>query len=149
MNASATAATRQAYRLLIGGQALAQLGMSRLTRDTDYLVNDPSSGAAFLHDEAADVDYLNANGHKFFAQVWAAEAGNTTGVASPQSLLELKAFAFVQHCLLGHWQKADNAELDIKFLARTFKLTSVKLVAKHVTSGQLSEVLKLLASVRQ
>ena len=148
MNAPATAATRQAPRLLIGGQALVALGSTRITTDTDYLVNDLSSPAGFLHDEAADVDYINANGHKFFAAVWQAEAGNLSGVATPQSLLELKAFSFVQHCLNRKFQKADDAEFDMKFLVRTFGLSRVKLVAKFVTPGQLSEINKVLASVR-
>jgi hypothetical protein len=148
MNAPATAATRQADRLLIGGKALIALGSTRITNDTDYLVNDLTNSAAFLHDEAADVDYLNANGNKFFAAVWKAEAKNKTGVATPQSLLELKAYSFVQHCLNRKFQKADDAEFDMKFLARTFGLSSVKLVAKFVTPGQLSEIIKVLASVR-
>jgi hypothetical protein len=148
MNAPATAATRQAARLLIGGQALVALGSTRITNDTDYLVNDVTTTATFLHDEAADVDYLNANRHKFFAAVWAAETGNVSGVATPQSLLELKAFSFVQHCLNRKFQKADDAEFDMKFLVRTFGLSSVKLVAKFVTPGQLSEINKVLASVR-
>ncbi|QKG59119.1 hypothetical protein GKZ68_20775 (plasmid) [Hymenobacter sp. BRD128] len=147
MNAPATAATRQAPRLLIGGQALVALGSTRITNDTDYLVSDLSSPADFLHDEAANVDYINANGHQFFAAVWKAEAGNRSGVATPQSLLELKAFSFVQHCLNRKFQKADDAEFDIKFLVRTFGLTSVKLVAKFVTAGQLSEIKKVIASV--
>lgn len=148
MNAPATAATRQAARLLIGGQALVALGSTRITNDTDYLVNDLSSPAAFLHDEASDVDYLNANGHHFFAAVWRAEAGNQSGVATPQSLLELKAFSFVQHCLNRKFQKADDAELDMKFLVRTFGLSGVQLVGKFVTPGQLSEIKKVIDAAR-
>ena len=148
MKAPDTDATRQAPRLLIGGQALVALGSTRITNDTDYLVNDLSTAAAFLHDVTADVDYINANGHKFFAAVWKAEAGSRSGVATPQSLLELKAFSFVQHCLNRKFQKADDAEFDMKFLVRTFGLTSVKLVSKFITAGQLSEVNKVLASAR-
>lgn len=148
MNAPATAATRQAARLLIGGQALVALGSTRITNDTDYLVNDLSSPADFLHDEASDVDYLNANGHQFFAAVWQAEADNLSGVATPQSLLELKAFSFVQHCLNRKFQKADDAEFDMRFLVRTFGLSGVQLVGKFVTPGQLSEIKKVIAAAR-
>jgi len=148
MNAPATAATRQVPRLLIGGQALVALGSTRITNDTDYLVNDQTTTALFLHDEAADVDYINANGHKFFAAVWKAEAGNLSGVATPQSLLELKAYSFVQHCLNRKFQKADDAEFDLKFLVRSFGLSDVKIVAKFVNPGQLSEIKKVIATTR-
>lgn len=55
---------------LIGGKALQALGSSRTTVDTDYLVFDQSSKLAFLHDTANDTDYCNANGLKFFKEVW-------------------------------------------------------------------------------
>ena len=80
-------------KILIGGAALVQLGSSRSTLDTDYLVNDTTSSAPFMKDEANNVDYINANGHPFFAEIFKIEEGNE--VASPQSLLELKAFSLV------------------------------------------------------
>jgi hypothetical protein len=134
--------------LLIGGHALAQLGSSRHTDDVDYLICDPSSREPFFHDEANNIDYVNANGNPFFAAVWKAEAGNNTGRATPQSLFELKAFAYVQHCLNRRFQKADDAEYDLKFLVRNFGLRQVKLVPKHVTAGQLSEIQKVIESTR-
>jgi len=134
--------------LLIGGHALAELGSSRHTVDVDYLINDPSTREMFLHDKAANVDYINANGHKFFAAVWKAEAGNTTHRATPQSLLELKAFAFVQHCLNRKFQKADDAEYDIKFLVRTFGLKELKIVPKYLAAGELNEVKRVIESTR-
>ena len=134
--------------LLIGGHALAQLGSSRHTEDVDYLINDPASCEPFLHDAAANVDYINANGHKFFAAVWKAEAGNTSGRATPQSLLELKAFAFVQHCLNRRFQKADDAEYDIKFLVRNFGLRELKIAPRYLTAGELQEVNKVIDSTR-
>lgn len=134
--------------LLIGGHALAQLGSSRHTDDVDYLINDLTTREPFLHDEAANVDYVNANGHKFFAAVWKAEAGNQTGRATPQSLLELKAFAFVHHCLNRRFQKADDAEYDIKFLVRMFGLKGVKIAPRFMTAGELAEVVKVIESTR-
>lgn len=133
-------------KILIGGAALVELGSSRSTLDTDYLVNDITTKETFIHDYKSNIDYINANGHKFFAEIFNIEKANT--IASPQSLLELKAFSFVQHCINRNWQKADDAEYDIKFLCRKFNLKSVKLVNKHVTAGQLSEVNKVINSVK-
>ncbi len=127
---------------------MAQLGSSRHTDDVDYLIYDPSSKEPFAHDEANNIDYVNANGHPFFAAVWKAEVGNNTGRATPQSLFELKAFAYVQHCLNRRFQKADDAEFDLRFLVRNFGLRQVKLVPKHITAGQLSEIQKVIESTR-
>jgi hypothetical protein len=63
--------------------------------------------------------------------------------------LELKAYSFVQHCLNGFWKKADEAEFDIKFLVREFNLTGVKIVNKFVSEGELSEINKIIKSVRK
>ncbi|MDH4127129.1 MAG: hypothetical protein OEV44_00135 [Spirochaetota bacterium] len=130
-------------KILIGGQALRILGSSRSTNDTDYLINDISTKEAFLHDE--NIDYLNANGNKFFAEIFKIEEGNQ--IATPQSLLELKAYAFVQHCQNMKFQKADEAEFDMKFLVRKFNLT-VKIVRNYVSSGELSEIMKVINSTK-
>ena len=50
-------------KILIGGQALRNLGSDRHTNDVDYLVNDLSSSEAFICSEKEDL--LNANGNKF------------------------------------------------------------------------------------
>jgi len=135
--------------LMIGGQALVKLGSNRTTSDTDYLINDTTTSKAFIHDVEADTDYCNANGNKFFAAVWKSEAKNIGPLASPQALLELKAYSLVQHCLNGNWKKADEAEYDMKFLVRTFNLTGVKILPKYVSSGELSEVNRVINSVRK
>lgn len=136
-------------QLMIGGQALSKLGSNRTTLDTDYLVNDLTSKLAFTHDKENNVDYCNANGNKFFAEIWKMEAKNDGEIASAQSLLELKAYSFVQHCLNGFFKKADDAEFDIKFLVREFNLNSVKIVKKYVSAGELSEIEKIINSVRR
>jgi hypothetical protein len=136
-------------QLLIGGQALVKLGSTRHTVDTDYLINVPSHSAAFIHDNERNIDYCNANGSKFFLEVWKMESKNIGEIATPQALLELKAYAFVQHCLNGFFKKADEAEFDIKFLVREFKLKGVKIVNKYISAGELSEVEKIIKSVRQ
>ena len=92
-------------KLLIRGQALIKLGNDRSTNDTDYIVNNIDSKEAFIFDKANNVDYINANGNKFFAEVWKMEANNNGEIASPQALLELKAYSLVQHCLNGFWSK--------------------------------------------
>jgi len=129
-------------KILIGGQALRILGSTRATNDIDYLINIDSK-EAFLHEE--NVDYLNAKRNKFFAEIFKAEKGNQ--IASPQSLLELKAYAFVQHLQNYNFQKADDAEYDMKFLVRKFNLT-INIVRNYVSSGELSEIMKVINSTK-
>jgi len=131
-------------RILIGGQALRELGSDRHTNDVDYLVNDTSTKDAFITSEK--VDLINANGNKFFAEVFKIEEGNK--IATPQSLLELKAYSFVQHCQNFNWAKVDSTEYDIKFLVRKFNLKSIKIANKYMTSGELSEINKIINSVK-
>lgn len=130
-------------KILIGGQALRNLGSDRYTNDTDYLINDKSTRDAFITSDA--VDYLNANGNKFFAEVWEQEQGNAQ--ASPQALFDLKAYSFVQHCQNFNFSKADAAEYDLKFLVRNFDCEP-KLVRKYISSGELSEIAKIVRSVK-
>lgn len=131
-------------KILVGGQALRELGSDRHTDDIDYLINDKSDSRAFITSEK--VDLLNANGNSFFNEIYQIEKGNE--IASPQSLLELKAYAFVQHFQNFNFAKADACEYDIKFLVRTFGLISVKIVKKHISGGELSEVVKIINSVK-
>ena len=131
-------------KILIGGQALRNLGSDRHTNDIDYLVNDISTKEAFI--TSADIDYCNANGNAFFKEIFNIEKGNK--IATPQSLLELKAFAFVQHCQNFNWKKADACEYDIKFLVRTFNLKTVSVAKKYISAGELSEVVKVILSVK-
>jgi hypothetical protein len=136
-------------QLMIGGQALVKLGSNRVTNDVDYLVDMKESVYAFVHDQEKNIDYCNANGSKFFAEVWKMEEKNYGEIASPQALLELKCYAFVQHCLNRFFQKADEAEFDIKFLVRNFQLKELKIVPKYISEGELQEVNKVIQSVRQ
>lgn len=136
-------------QLMIGGQALRKLGSNRSTIDTDYLINDTSSKLAFLHDIDRNIDYCNANGNKFFSEIWKMENNNNGEIASPQALLELKAYSFVQHCLNGFWKKADEAEYDMKFLVREFNLSKLFIANKYMSAGELSEVDKIIKSVKK
>ena len=140
---------KESKQLMIGGQALVKLGSSRTTLDTDYLINDTSSKLAFIHDKESNTDYINANGNKFFAEIWEMEKNNIGPLASPQAILELKAYSLVQHCQNGYWKKSDEAEFDMKFLVRAFNLTQVKIVKKYISIGELSEIEKIINSVRK
>ena len=131
--------------ILVGGKALVSLGSSRSTDDTDYLVNRPNQ-PVFINDDENNVDYLNASGSSFFMEIYEAEKGNK--VASPQALLELKAYALIQHCQNYNWQKADDAEFDIKFLVRKFNVKSLDRLAKIVDSSELKEVQKIINNVK-
>ena len=94
---------------MIGGCALHKLGSSRRYKEIDYLVYDQSSNASFIHDRDNEKNYYNANGSLFFAEIWKMEENNIGEIASPQALLELKAFTFVQHCINRLFQKADES----------------------------------------
>ena len=142
-------------KILIGGTALRELGSSRYTDDTDYLIFDHSQKDMFIHDKAENVDYVNAGATagnrvamQFFREIWKMEQKNIGKTASPQALLELKAFSLVQHCVNRNWQKADDADFDMKYLIRTFKLKGVKVVKKYVSSGEMFEIQRVIDSVR-
>ena len=130
-------------KILIGGQALRNLGSDRYTNDLDYLVDDKSTTEAFIVSEA--VDFLNANGNKLFAEIYKIEEGNEQ--ASAQSLFELKCYAFVQHCQNFNFAKADACEYDLKFLVRNFGCAP-KIVRRYISGGELSEIMKIVKSVK-
>jgi hypothetical protein len=132
-------------KILIGGQALRNLGSDRHTNDVDYLINDLSSTEAFICSENEDL--LNANGNKFFAEIFAIENGNEQ--ATPQSLFELKCYAFVQHCQNFNWKKVDSTEYDIKFLVRNFDIKGSFIAKKYISSGEYSEIVKIINSVKK
>ena len=132
-------------KILIGGQALRNLGSDRYTNDVDYLINDTTTKEAFI--TSIDIDYLNANGNKFFNEVFQVEKGNKQ--ASPQSLFELKCYAFVQHCQNFNWVKVDSTEYDIRFLVRNFDVKMSKIAKKYMTSGEYSEIEKIINSVKK
>lgn len=133
----------KAEKILIGGQALRNLGSDRHTEDYDYLIYIDSK-EAFLHE--GDVDYLNANGNQLFKEIYEIEKGNEQ--ATPQALLELKCYAFVQHCQNFNFAKADACEYDIKFLVRNFDVQP-KIIQKYVSRGEYSEIEKIVKSVRK
>lgn len=132
-------------KILIGGQALRNLGSDRHTNDVDYLVCDKSSKKAFITSDNEDL--INANGHKFFAEIFKVEKKNTQ--ATPQSLFELKCFAFVQHCQNFNFKKADACEYDLKFLVREFGIYESKTAIKYMTAGEYSEIAKIINAIKR
>jgi len=135
-----------AQKILIGGKALVELGSSRSTNDTDYLINDTETNDMFIIDEENNIDYLNANGNKFFNEIFSKEKGNKT--ASAQSLFELKAFAFVQHCQNFKFQKVADCEFDLKFLSINFDVESAPIVKKYISTNEYLEILKIIKSAK-
>ena len=131
-------------KVLIGGRALVALGSSRNTLDIDYLVDDKSTKEAFIHKDGQD--YCNANGNKFFKQIYELEKNNQ--MASPQSLLELKAYGWVQHCLNGKWKKVTDYEYDIKFLVQNCGVRALKIAPKYLSEGELKEVTDFINSIK-
>lgn len=136
-------------RLMIGGAALVRLCSSRSTNDVDFLINDTTSKDPFIFDKENNIDYCNANGNDFFKLVYNSETNNNSGIASPQALLELKAYAFVQHCQNFNFQKADDCEYDIKFLVRNFDVNTIKIANKFISEAELKEVNKLINSTKK
>jgi hypothetical protein len=132
-------------KILIGGRALVALGSNRITSDTDYLINDTEQ-STFVRDEAENIDYYNAAKNNFFAAIWKKEKGNV--IASPQSLFELKAYAFVQHCQNFNFKKADECEFDMKFLVRNFGIKDCPIAKKHISESEYAEVVKIINSVK-
>jgi len=130
-------------KILIGGQALRMMGSKRSTDDFDYLMNEKSL-PLFSKSDLGD-DLLNAAKSKFFMEIWKREEGNK--IAGAQSLLELKAFALVEHCQNRFFQKADDCEYDIKFLVRC-GAGRLEIAHKYMTAGQASEINKIIDQVK-
>ncbi len=132
-------------KILIGGRALVALGSSRNTLDIDYLVDDKSSKEIFIHRDG--IDYCNANGSKFFKEIYRIEKGNQ--MASPQSLLELKAYGWVQHSLNGNWKKVTDYEYDIKFLVQNCGVSrELKTSRKFLSQSEYEEVQKFINEIK-
>ena len=131
-------------KILIGGRALVAIGSARNTLDIDFLVDDKSTKEIFIHKDGND--YCNANGSRFFKAIYEIEKDNQ--MATPQSLLELKAYGWVQHCLNGNWKKVTDYEYDIKFLVQNHNVRELKIVPKFLSEGELQEVVNFIDNIR-
>ena len=129
--------TKPGKKILVGGQALRELGSDRYTEDLDYLIYDTSVNSDFLTSD--DIDYINCAHRKFFQEIWASVEVDENGVADPQSLFDLKFFAAVQHFQNFNMAKAAAAEYDLKFLSRNFGCKP-KIISRHVAKGELNSV---------
>jgi len=134
-------------KILVGGQALRNLGSNRHTEDQDYLIFDEKSDKIFIKDEENNIDYLNASAFEFFNEIYKIEEKNEQ--ASPNSLLELKCYALVQHLLNGNWRKATDCEFDIAFLVRECGAEMPVIVKKYVSASEWAEILKEVKSVKK
>jgi hypothetical protein len=134
-------------KILIGGKALNVYGSNRLTDDTDYLVFVKDNKKPFLKDQNKNIDYINGNGSNFFHEIYDIEKDNQ--IASPQSLLELKAYGYIQHRLNGNTKKAIEYEFDMKYLALEFDLDSVTIAKKYLSKPELEEVEAIIKSVKK
>lgn len=135
------------HKKLIGGQKLAELGSTRHTEDSDYLILDESEGL-FTHDPENNVDYINAAKSDFFSKIWEKEIKNSD--ISLNSLLELKAYSFVQHCQNLNFEKADSDEFDIKFLVRKLGFdVNFNIVKKFISVGEMSEIVKIINEMKK
>ena len=131
--------------ILIGGQALRRLGHDRHTDDIDYLVWAEDT-PVFTH--RADGDLINAAANNFLGEVFAA-ARPVDGVADAQTLLELKAWAWMNYLQNGCWKKADQAEYDIKFLVRDCGVSATAIINKYAHGGELAELEKLISACKK
>jgi len=134
-------------KVLIGGKALNIYGSNRLTDDTDYLVFIENNHQPFVRDAHKNIDYINGNGHNFFNEIYELEKNNQ--IATPESLLELKAYGYIQHRLNGNTRKAIEYEFDIKYLALEFGLTEVKVAKKYLSEAEQSEIVDIIKSVQR
>jgi hypothetical protein len=129
-------------KILIGGQALRELGSSRYTDDTDYLVYDANNYEAFLFDTANNIDYMNGNGSNFAEEIYNKEKGNA--IATPQSLFDLKAFSLLSHLRNFNKAKINSTIFDMNFLAGKFNITTVDVLKKYITPAELAEIERVL-----
>jgi hypothetical protein len=134
-------------KILIGGQALRELGSSRYTNDVDYLIFDESKKQMFIKDEANNTDYLNASASSFFNEIYKIEKNNA--IASAQSLLELKAYSWIQHLTNGNWAKAADCEFDMAFLVRELGAKMPKIVKKYVSKSEFDEIEKEIQQIKK
>ena len=135
-------------RLMIGGVALEKLGSTRRDKRVSYLVDMKETTYAYIYDQPNNIDYYNANGSKFFADIWQLEDQNFGEIASPQALFELTIYAYDQYCSTLQFNRVDEAEFDIKFLLRSFKLENITIVNKYITETRLQEVNSFINSVK-
>jgi len=122
-------------KVLVGGVALMLLGSSMHPRNVEYLVKIGPKAI----DEFQFFTYYNANANAFFNELW--EMEKRKKIASPQTLLELRAFNYVNLPVDCDWHIKHNLEFDISFLAgpyNRFNLSGLKILPKYMDKQKLS-----------
>lgn len=127
-------------KILIGGQALRNLGSSRHTNDVDFLVWMEDNFKPFHTSE--NVDLINANSTNFFEDIYKIEVGNEQ--ASPASLFELKAFALVEHFRNANHNKVNDCIFDLNFLKINFGITDFPILKKYATQVEIDTINELI-----
>lgn len=128
-------------KILIGGQALRELGSERYTNDVDYLVYDENSYEQFMFDQANNIDYMNGNGSNFAEAIYNIEKGNA--IASAQSLFELKAFSLISHIRNFNANKINSTVYDLNFLNINFEIDmNMPTLSKYITLAEKEEIIK-------
>lgn len=127
-------------KYLIGGARMIELGSDRRTEDTDYLVNVEGQ-ELFVKDEENNIDYINANAHPFYAEIW--DMAEKTGI-TPQLMFEMKSFSLVQHLLNFSWEKVATTEYDMKRLALDYNISDAKICKKYVAGNHYQEILNTI-----
>ena len=127
--------------ILIGGAALQTLGHERYTDDRDFLVDLPGQ-PVFVH--AADGDRVNAAASNFLAAVRANCQPTADGVADPQTIAELKAWALVNCYQNFDFRAAAKHEYDLGFLVHCHGVRALPILAKFAHAGELAEVNKII-----
>lgn len=125
--------------ILIGGQALRELGSSRYTNDTDYLIFDEDNYNQFIFDTENNIDYMNGNGSNFAEAIYNKEKNNKT--ATPQSLFELKAFSLLSHLRNFNKDKINSTIFDMNFLTNNFEINiNCPVLSKYISLAELNEI---------
>ncbi len=135
-------------KILIGVATLAELESSRHTEGVDYLVYLEDTPDLFIKDHVNNINYINAAAHGFYSELWEREKDVISPVATPLTLLNSKVFAFVQHSKNGFFEKADQAEFDIKFIVRKLNVSDMTIAARYIDPDALAEVQKIIDSVK-
>ena len=139
--------TQHGHGVLIGGKALVELGSSRSTNDTDYLVFIEDNFEQFIFDEENHIDYMNGNGSNFAEEIWNKEKDNE--IASPQSLYDLKAWAMLSHFRNGNNHKLNDCIFDLRFLAINHGIEGISTLKKYITKEEAAFIAESVAMVEQ
>jgi len=132
--------------MMIGGQALKELGSDRYTDDTDWARFE--DGKRFVErtsgGEIIDLAYLGG----FGKDIWKS-AKPVDGIADPQTLAELKARALMEHLRQGNWKKVASDEYDLQFLGREYGVLELPIFRRHFGDGPAREAeVELRAHIR-